>query len=36
VAGANDFDRERVKADADGFELSEEFAATTKPEGAGE
>jgi len=35
IAGANDFDREQVKADAEAFELSEEFAATTRPEGAG-
>ena len=35
VAGANDFDHEKVKADAAAFVLSEEFAATTKPEGAG-
>jgi len=35
VAGANDFDHEKVKADAAAFQLSEEFAATTKPEGAG-
>ncbi len=36
VAGANDFDRDQVAADAAGFELSEEFAATSDPAGAGD
>ena len=31
VAGANDFDREQVAADAEGFELAEEFAAVAAP-----
>jgi NitT/TauT family transport system substrate-binding protein len=35
IAGANEFDREKVKADAMAFELSEEFAAVTEPAGAG-
>lgn len=35
VAGANDFDMDQVTADAEGFELSEEFAALAMPEGAG-
>jgi NitT/TauT family transport system substrate-binding protein len=35
VAGANEFDKAQVKADADGFELSEEFAAVEVPAGAG-
>lgn len=35
VDGANDFDKAQVKADADAFELSEEFAALPVPEGAG-
>jgi NitT/TauT family transport system substrate-binding protein len=35
VDGANDFDKAQVKADADGFELSEEFAALEVPAGAG-
>lgn len=35
VAGANEFDKAKVKADADAFELSEEFAAVEVPAGAG-
>ncbi|MDQ2682700.1 MAG: ABC transporter substrate-binding protein [Chloroflexota bacterium] len=35
IDGANDFDKAQVKADADGFELSEEFAAVEVPAGAG-
>lgn len=35
VDGANDFDKAQVKADADGYELSEEFAAVEVPAGAG-
>lgn len=35
VDGANDFDKAQVKADADAFELSEEFAAVEVPAGAG-
>jgi NitT/TauT family transport system substrate-binding protein len=35
VAGANDFDREQVIADASSFELSEEFAAVPMPSDAG-
>jgi NitT/TauT family transport system substrate-binding protein len=35
VAGANDFDREKVAADAAGFALSPEFEAVAVPEGAG-
>jgi NitT/TauT family transport system substrate-binding protein len=35
VAGANEFDKAKVKADADAFVLSEEFAAVPEPEGAG-
>ena len=35
VAGANDFDKEQVKAEAMGFQLSPEFAAVPVPEGAG-
>ena len=35
VAGANDFDHEKVKADAEAFQLSEEFAAVPQPAGAG-
>lgn len=35
VAGANEFDHEQVKADAEAFELSEEFAAVEVPAGAG-
>jgi NitT/TauT family transport system substrate-binding protein len=35
VAGANDFDRDQVAADAAGFELSEEFAAVAEPADAG-
>jgi len=35
VAGANDFDKAQVKADADAYELTPEFAALAVPEGAG-
>jgi len=35
VDGANDFDKAKVKADADGFKLSDEFAAVPVPAGAG-
>ena len=35
IAGANDFDHEKVKADAEAFALSEEFAAVEVPAGAG-
>ncbi len=35
VAAANDFDMDQVSADAASFELSEEFAAVSEPEGAG-
>jgi NitT/TauT family transport system substrate-binding protein len=35
IDGANDFDKAQVKADADAFELSEEYAAVPEPEGAG-
>lgn len=35
VDGANDFDKEKVKADAEGYELAEEFAAVDVPAGAG-
>lgn len=35
VAGANDFDREQVIADATGYELNDEFAALTDPPGTG-
>jgi NitT/TauT family transport system substrate-binding protein len=35
VAGGNDFDHEKVKADAAAFQLSEEFAAVPEPAGAG-
>ena len=35
VAGANDFDKAKVKADADAFELAPEFAAVEVPAGAG-
>jgi NitT/TauT family transport system substrate-binding protein len=35
VAGANDFDMDQVTADAESFELSEEFEAVAVPEGAG-
>jgi NitT/TauT family transport system substrate-binding protein len=35
VAAANDFDHEQVKADAQAFELSEEYAAVPEPEGVG-
>ena len=35
VDGANDFDHEQVKADAEAFELAEEFAAVEVPAGAG-
>lgn len=35
VTDANDIDREKAKADAEAFELSEEFAAVEVPAGAG-
>jgi NitT/TauT family transport system substrate-binding protein len=35
VAGANEFDKAQVKADADGFALSPEFEAVAVPAGAG-
>jgi NitT/TauT family transport system substrate-binding protein len=35
VAGANDFDLDQVTADAESFELGEEFEAVAVPEGAG-
>jgi NitT/TauT family transport system substrate-binding protein len=35
IDGANEFDKAQVKADADAFELSEEFAAVPEPVGAG-
>jgi NitT/TauT family transport system substrate-binding protein len=35
IAGANDFDHDKVKADAEAFALSEEFAAVEVPAGAG-
>jgi NitT/TauT family transport system substrate-binding protein len=35
IAGANDFDHEKVKADAEAFQLSEEYAAIPEPAGAG-
>jgi NitT/TauT family transport system substrate-binding protein len=35
VAGANEFDKAKVKADATGFKLSPEFEAVPVPEGAG-
>ncbi len=35
IDGANEFDLEQVKADAESFELSEEFAAVEVPAGAG-
>ena len=35
VAGANAFDKEQVKADAMGYQLSPEFEAVPVPEGAG-
>ncbi len=35
VAAANDFDHEAIKTDATAYELSEEFASLTQPEGAG-
>jgi NitT/TauT family transport system substrate-binding protein len=31
IAGANDFDHDKVKADADGFQLSDEFSALPAP-----
>jgi NitT/TauT family transport system substrate-binding protein len=31
IAGANDFDHDKVKADADGFQLSAEFSALPAP-----
>ena len=36
VAGANDFDHDKVKADADGFQLSDEFSAVPAAEPGGE
>ncbi|MBA3336709.1 MAG: hypothetical protein H0T49_04015 [Chloroflexia bacterium] len=35
VAGANDFDKEKVRADAEAFELSPEYEEVAVPEGAG-
>jgi NitT/TauT family transport system substrate-binding protein len=35
IAGANEFDKEQVKADALAFELNEVYAAVPEPEGAG-
>lgn len=35
VAGANEFDKAQVKADAEAYALSEEFAAVEQPAGAG-
>jgi NitT/TauT family transport system substrate-binding protein len=35
VAAANDFDKAKVKADADAYELTPEFEAVGVPEGAG-
>ncbi len=35
IAGANDFDHDQVVADAEGFELSGDFASLTQPAGAG-
>ena len=35
VAGANDFDKEKVRADAEAFELSAEYEEVAVPEGAG-
>jgi NitT/TauT family transport system substrate-binding protein len=35
VAGANDFDKEMVKSEADAFELDEIFSAVPEPAGAG-
>jgi len=35
VAGANDFDKEKVRADAEAFELSPEYEDVAVPEGAG-
>ena len=35
VAAGNDFDHEAVKAAATGYELTEDFASLTQPEGAG-
>lgn len=35
IAGANDFDKAKIKADAGSFALSDAFAALTAPEGAG-
>ena len=35
VAGANDFDKEQVRADAESYELTPEYEAVPVPEGAG-
>jgi len=35
VAGANEFDQEKVKADAMGYTLTPEYEAIPVPEGAG-
>ncbi|HKG25518.1 MAG TPA: hypothetical protein VKB09_07700, partial [Thermomicrobiales bacterium] len=35
IAGANDFDHEKVKADALAFTLNDVYAAVPEPEGAG-
>jgi NitT/TauT family transport system substrate-binding protein len=35
ITGANDFDKAQVKADADAFELNEDYAAVEVPAGAG-
>jgi len=35
VTGANDFDKEKVKADATAFQLNEVYAAVPEPEGVG-
>jgi NitT/TauT family transport system substrate-binding protein len=35
IAGANDFDKEKVRADAEAFELSPEYEGVAVPEGAG-
>ena len=35
VAGANDFDHDKVKADATGYALSDDFKSLKQPEGAG-
>lgn len=35
IAGVNEFDKEQVRADAEGYQLSPEFEAVPVPEGAG-